>query len=1018
MAEQPSHISREAKGLQQGLKEALRSQDPWDRDIEFQRKNLRRHHLRLLLVHPYAKESKDVENHLWMQTSYAFISIYKHRIASLDRALQSAPRHQPRQGGHGPVEYRKLMQRFRQFLAEEEKFWTQLVVRLRRSFGLDEAQSAFVVLGILSADEPISAQGQDSPEQLQHREGPTTNGRNQFQFPPEEGSPSVLPQFSTERAGRLAILSKALVCLGDIARYRELYNESGGRPKAGHEESPVPARKNARNKRGGAPGTDPIPRARNYDKAQHCYEQARLLVPCEGNPSHQLAILASYQKDLFGSLIHYYRALCVLQPYDTALENLGIVVNKALDQWKARMARVKEKNANKAERDGLAPLAPRLRVEIFKEKVVVLHALWRLGLDEMEAISPKHAGDVLIDFNSLVAERVLPIDTISKVLVLAQGALWKHHNIRDSTSPLSISSSIAIESHIAAHILGLHKILLEVGLVQLAESPPQDAAENDLAQRITATFRRMLPALRIAGKWLRANFKYVLQGQQSVATKTREDAVSNKKEKRKSGPGLAIAGAPLFWESYAQFISALYRSFPEGSLPALTSPLEEDVDMKGFLPLKNLMAGEERGDKENKGDRNTAAAQVHPNEEQLMRIADLLNDAKILIDFENSPLVLRNPRSGPAAGGSLVQPARVLYIGDEGKGDAMQEDAPSVTKDGQSDIGDREDDAMTETDRTDDDPVGDAFRQALDGSDGDTDDQDDKIVWDPRASMSPIRPAVPTALPSPPRVVPMSPIAPSFTPRSPALLPPTRPQAMSPLAAQPALSTAPTSTTAQDLLNSFMGPSRDTNGGDLLSGLAQESSAPQPPLLFGSGPPNRPGHSIWSMSLDDSSLNFPNTNGSAQHTRPYVSPTQSFSRSPQHSSQPSWPSSFVDSSQSSPSHLMAGALPSSFSPRSHYINNSGSHKRTPSATFFSSQSPRSDSFAFSSAPPPQPYHSHTSASHLPAAYVDPSIMAASSSLYPEASLPDYRSSSLHHHDSRVGQAFAPVPVPQLWGNNG
>jgi len=65
----------------------------------------------------------------------------------------------------------------------------------------------------------------------------------------------------------------------------------------------------------------------------------------------------------------------------------------------------------------------------------------------------------------------------------------------------------------------------------------------------------------------------------------------------------------------------------------------------------------------------------------------------------------------------------------------MQEDAPSVTKDGQSDIGDREDDAMTETDRTDDDPVGDAFRQALDGSDGDTDiddDQDDKIVWDPR----------------------------------------------------------------------------------------------------------------------------------------------------------------------------------------------------------------------------------------------------------------------------------------------
>jgi tetratricopeptide (TPR) repeat protein len=272
------------------------------------------------------------------------------------------------------------MQRFRQFLAEEEKFWTQLVVRLRRSFGLDEAQSAFVALGILPADETAGAHNQESLEQTNHREGPTTNGRNQFQFPPEDSTPPAPPECSAERVDRLAILSKALVCLGDIARYRELYNESGGRPKAGHEESPIPVRKNPRSKRGGAQGMDPVPRARNYDKAQQCYEQARLLVPYEGNPSHQLAILASYQKDSFGSLIHYYRALCVLQPYDTASENLGTVVNKALDQWKARMKR-EEKNGKAADRDGASSLAPRLKVEFFKEKVVVLHALWRLGVE-------------------------------------------------------------------------------------------------------------------------------------------------------------------------------------------------------------------------------------------------------------------------------------------------------------------------------------------------------------------------------------------------------------------------------------------------------------------------------------------------------------------------------------------------------------------------------------------------------------------------------------------------------------
>lgn len=273
------------------------------------------------------------------------------------------------------------MQRFRQFLAEEEKFWTQLVVRLRRSFGLDEAQAAFVALGILPSDQTTGSHVQDSPEQSHYRDGLAANGRNQFQFPPEDSTSSALPHSSTERGGRLAILSKALVCLGDIARYRELYNESGGRPKAGHEESSLPARKNARNKRG-APGMDVIPRARNYDKAQQCYEQARLLVPYEGNPSHQLAILSSYQKDSFGSLIHYYRALCVRQPYDTAAENLGTVLNKGLDQWKSRMKREKERNGGKsAERDSASTLAPRLRVENFKERVVVLHALWRLGVD-------------------------------------------------------------------------------------------------------------------------------------------------------------------------------------------------------------------------------------------------------------------------------------------------------------------------------------------------------------------------------------------------------------------------------------------------------------------------------------------------------------------------------------------------------------------------------------------------------------------------------------------------------------
>lgn len=344
--------------------------------------SLRRQYLRLLFVYPYARESKDAENHLWMQTSYSLIAIYKQRITALDRAIH----HPPRQSAQQPhqqqppraVEYRRLLQRFRQFLSEEEKFWTQLVLRFRRQFALDESQSALTALGIVPEEEPVpSADG--------------TTRRNQFQFPPESepgstAAASVLPITQAQRDGRIAIISKALVCLGDIARYKELYNEAGGRPRAGHEDGPPAAASSSRNgrgRRGGGPaqatGFMTLPRLRNYDRAQSCYEQARLLLPFDGNPSHQLAILASYQKDVFGSLVHYYRALCVRTPYETAAENLGTVLNKAFEQYQAKgLVREQEKQTETA--NG-TPAVPRLRVEAFKEKVVVLHSMWGMNID-------------------------------------------------------------------------------------------------------------------------------------------------------------------------------------------------------------------------------------------------------------------------------------------------------------------------------------------------------------------------------------------------------------------------------------------------------------------------------------------------------------------------------------------------------------------------------------------------------------------------------------------------------------
>jgi telomerase activating protein Est1/Est1-like DNA/RNA binding protein len=294
---------------------------------------------------------------MWMQTSYALISIYKTRIAALENALREAgtQRQQPRSQRPGPVEYRKLMQRFKQFLSTEEKFWTHLVVRIQRQFGLSEARSALAALSIIPDTEPDI----DKPDTGKH---------DHFRFPPEPVESLSQSLTPSQRNNRRATLSKALVVLGDLARYREQYSDGASRSRGGQERG-------GRSARGRGSQAD-LPRTKTYDKARACYECARDLVPDEGNASHQLAILASYQKDTFESLVQYYKALCVRSAYDPAAENMGNILSKFLDAWKRRR---KGKAGRPFPEDSTGTKINSLS---FKDSVILLHALWRLDVNE------------------------------------------------------------------------------------------------------------------------------------------------------------------------------------------------------------------------------------------------------------------------------------------------------------------------------------------------------------------------------------------------------------------------------------------------------------------------------------------------------------------------------------------------------------------------------------------------------------------------------------------------------------
>lgn len=266
---------------------------------------------------------------------------------------------------------------------------------------------------------------------------------------------------------------------------------------------------------------------------------------------------------------------------------------------------------------------------------------------------------VIEDFAGLVADRILPIEMISKITVLAQGALWKHRMVRRPSNAERRPSSLAVtESNIVTHLLATHRVLLENGSIELAEAPPDDAEEGDLAQRITATFRRTLPALRMAGKWLRSNTRYLSQGLKHAANgdevPTGAKDSPRGRDKRGGGSAVIIGGIRDFWREYTRFSEALINAFPVEKLPELRTQLEEDVDMAGFLPLRKYMTGADgkplgtarhppsengkvNGDAVPSEDGTTQSRdQVHPNEEQLMRIADILTDAMAIAEDEVS----------------------------------------------------------------------------------------------------------------------------------------------------------------------------------------------------------------------------------------------------------------------------------------------------------------------------------------------------------------------------------------------
>ncbi|KAI8807893.1 hypothetical protein BJ742DRAFT_894790 [Cladochytrium replicatum] len=103
----------------------------------------------------------------------------------------------------------------------------------------------------------------------------------------------LTPQLSTRAT---QVCHRCLVFLGDLARYREVHADR---------------------------------KEKNWSSSRMFYSLALHLIPDNGNPFNQFAVIDTYEGDRLGAVERYIRSLAIRNAFPTALENLVLLFQKA-----------------------------------------------------------------------------------------------------------------------------------------------------------------------------------------------------------------------------------------------------------------------------------------------------------------------------------------------------------------------------------------------------------------------------------------------------------------------------------------------------------------------------------------------------------------------------------------------------------------------------------------------------------------------------------------------------------------
>jgi hypothetical protein len=247
---------------------------------------------------------------------------------------------------------------------------------------------------------------------------------------------------------------------------------------------------------------------------------------------------------------------------------------------------------------------------------------------------------------------------VVRITLTTIAALWLHRLWRGTSAANKLSgaaSSIVVEHSILLHLCGLAQAMLDIGANEVVEAMADDGDEPGNVtqtgsrakdQRISPTLRRMLPALRLLSKWMKAHIGYVQKSRRQVQAQSMssEDPDSTTSAASVLAYEQMAAGVDRMWSSYANFVNVIRYAFPFEGLPTLGSAtlgqsgmsgidFEEDRDVRGFIPLRKGAMVEIRS-----LDDIVPNPIISPEDEHLIRIADIIIDAKVVAETQSSPI--------------------------------------------------------------------------------------------------------------------------------------------------------------------------------------------------------------------------------------------------------------------------------------------------------------------------------------------------------------------------------------------